>query len=57
MILCQKISKPQLIAAYHAEEIPSGRSEAKGTIISVLVLVENCGQLIKDYYIRIFMSG
>lgn len=37
MIPGQKISKPQLIAAYHAEEIPSGRSEAKGTIISVLV--------------------
>lgn len=37
MILCQKISKPQLIAVYHAEERLSGRFEAKGTIHSVLV--------------------
>lgn len=29
--------QPQLIAGYHAEEIPSSRFEAKGTICSVLV--------------------
>lgn len=52
MILCQKISKPQLISGYHAEGVPSGRFEAKGAIHSVLVEKKRPQKMIAQTLLR-----